>query len=97
MKANLFLRNDTIFGVCEALGEDFGFNPTLLRIALILPLFWFPLEVAITYAGLGLVVLASRLMFKERAVPAAEAAPQTGAQLVGAEAANSEVGLSDAA
>ena len=24
---NLMLRNDTILGVCEAIGQDFGFNP----------------------------------------------------------------------
>ena len=26
------LRSHTILGVCEAIGEDFGFNPVLLRI-----------------------------------------------------------------
>ena len=28
------LRPHTIFGVCEAIGEDFGFNPVFLRIPL---------------------------------------------------------------
>ena len=28
------LRPHTIFGVCEAIGEDFGFNPTFLRVPL---------------------------------------------------------------
>ena len=59
---NLFLRNDTIFGVCEALGEDFGFNPQYLRVALILPIFWLPLEMIALYFGLGLFVLVSRLI-----------------------------------
>ena len=39
---NLILRNDTILGVCEAIGQDFGFNPTWLRIAFCLPVFWNP-------------------------------------------------------
>ena len=59
---NLFMRNDTIFGVCEALGEDFGFNAQYLRIALILPIFWMPLEIGALYFGLGLFVLISRLL-----------------------------------
>ncbi len=36
------LRNDTILGVCEALGQDFGFNPTWLRLAFIAPIFFAP-------------------------------------------------------
>src|SRR5689334_17933083 len=28
------LRSHTILGVCEAIGEDFGFNPTFLRVIL---------------------------------------------------------------
>ena len=63
---NLFMRNDTIFGVCEALGEDFGFNAQYLRVALILPLFWFPLEIVALYFGLGLFVLVSRLLVPSR-------------------------------
>ena len=59
---NLFMRNDTIFGVCEALGEDFGFNAQYLRIALILPIFWMPVEMVALYFGLGLFVLVSRLL-----------------------------------
>ena len=26
-------RSDTMLGVCQALGEDFGFHPNILRIA----------------------------------------------------------------
>ena len=63
MKENLFTRNDTILGVCEGLGEDFGFNPLWLRLAFIAPLFWFPLEMVMLYVGLGLAVLASRMIF----------------------------------
>ena len=28
------LRSHTILGVCEAIGEDFGFNPNFLRVPL---------------------------------------------------------------
>lgn len=74
-KPNLVTRNDTILGVCQALGDDFGFNPTWLRVALILPIFWFPMEMIALYLGLGLVVLASRKLFParvDRDVPASE-------------------------
>ncbi|MEN3971418.1 PspC domain-containing protein [Sphingomicrobium sp. XHP0235] len=60
---NLLLRNDTLLGVCKGLGEDFGFNPTFLRVALILPLFWFPVEMVAIYLALGVVVFASRALF----------------------------------
>ena len=69
-KPNLMKRNDTIFGVCEAPGEDFGFNPQYLRVALILPLFWFPLQMVALYFGLGLFVMISRMLFP---APAAKA------------------------
>ena len=36
------LRNDTILGVCEAIGQDFGFNPLWLRLAFIAPIFFAP-------------------------------------------------------
>ena len=39
---NLMLRNDTILGVCEAIGTDFGFNPNWLRVAFCVPMFWNP-------------------------------------------------------
>lgn len=71
---NMMMRNDTILGVCQSLGEDFGFNPNYLRIALILPMFWFPVEMLALYLGLGLVVLASRMIFPaKKAAPAVEA------------------------
>ncbi len=60
---NLFQRRDTFFGICEAVGQDFGFNPLWLRLAFVAPLFFFPVETFVGYFGLGLVVLASRLLF----------------------------------
>ena len=91
-QGNMFLRNDTIFGVCQAIGEDFGFNPNILRVAFILPLFWFPLQMVALYAGLGLVVIATRLLFKAPAdKAAANAAP------VALPPANEDSALRDAA
>ena|SRR5438445_3804799 len=57
------LRNHTIFGVCEAIGEDFGFNPVLLRVPLSAIVLWSPLMAVGAYFALGAVVLASRLLF----------------------------------
>lgn len=69
------LRNDTILGICEAIGEDFGFNPLWLRLAFIGPLFWQPALTVAAYLALGLVVAASRYLFPRRTV-AIEATPQ---------------------
>jgi len=67
------LRAHTIFGVCEAIGEDFGFNPVLLRIPLATAVIWNPLIAFGTYFALGAVVLASRLLFPDRRNAAADA------------------------
>ena len=84
-KGNLFFRNDTVFGVCEALGEDFGFNPTWLRVAFAAPLIFNPTLVIGAYLATGALVLASRILFpvrlrKPRRAKAQAAAP-TQAQL----------------
>jgi phage shock protein PspC (stress-responsive transcriptional regulator) len=65
------LRNDTIFGVCEAIGQDFGFNPLYLRLAFIAPLFFAPVASVAAYLGLGLVVAATRLLVRDRKPAAA--------------------------
>jgi len=57
------LRSHTILGVCEAIGEDFGFNPIFLRIPLAASVIWHPMIAVAIYLGLGAVVLASRLLF----------------------------------
>ena len=57
------LRSHTILGVCEAIGEDFGFNPTFLRVPLSAMVLWSPLWAVVTYFALGVVVLGSRLLF----------------------------------
>lgn len=68
---------DCLFGVCQAVGDDFGFDPLWLRLAFIAPLIWSPALVFASYAALGAIVLVSRLLApKPRAArPSAEAAP----------------------
>ena len=60
------LRSHTIFGVCEAIGEDFGFNPVFLRVPLATMVIISPLWAFGAYFALGAIVLASRLLFPER-------------------------------
>lgn len=72
---NLFRRRDTFFGICEAVGQDFGFNPLWLRLAFVAPLFFFPVQTFIGYFALGLVVLASRLIFPAKKAATAQTAP----------------------
>lgn len=71
---------DNLFGVCAAIGEDFGFDPIYLRIAFATALLFSLEAVLATYAALGAVVLLSRLIAPNRkgasaspiAAPAAE-------------------------
>ena len=76
-QTNLVLRNDTILGVCEAIGQDFGFNPNWLRLAFCAPIYWNPGLVVAAYLALGVLVAATRYAFPDRhsEVPAAAAAP----------------------
>jgi len=60
---------DNIFGVCAALGEDFGFNPFYLRAALAVMLLVSPEIMLITYAVAGIVVLASHLLVRPKRAP----------------------------
>ena len=57
------LRAHTILGVCEGIGEDFGFNPVLLRIPFAASVLISPTMAIGAYLLLGLVVLASRMLF----------------------------------
>ena len=68
--ANVFTRDDTFFGICEAIGEDFGFNANWLRLAFIAPIFFAPVATGAAYLGLGVVVAATRLLIKDK--PASE-------------------------
>ena len=57
------LRSHTILGVCEAIGEDFGFNPVWLRVPLAASVLLSPMMAIGAYFALGGVVLISRLLF----------------------------------
>ena len=61
--ANLLTRDDTFFGVCEALGTDLGFSPNILRIVFGVAVMWNPAVVIGIYVALGAVVYASRYFF----------------------------------
>lgn len=63
---NLMLRNDTILGVCQGIGDDFGFSPMLLRVPFAVCLLLNPYLVVGTYMGLGALVLVSRLIYPNR-------------------------------
>jgi phage shock protein C len=74
-QAALPLRSHTILGVCEAIGEDFGFNPTLLRVPLAAVVLWSPTWAIAAYLALGAIVLASRLLAPAKSVDEVSAAP----------------------
>jgi phage shock protein C len=57
---SVLARDDTFFGVCQALGEDFRFNPIFLRLAFAGLLFWNPFAAVGVYAAAGVVVAVSR-------------------------------------
>ena len=61
-QSNTLFREDTILGVCQALGEDFGFNPLYLRIVFGVLLLWQPLGVIGVYLGAGVLVAFTRLL-----------------------------------
>lgn len=57
------LRTHTLLGVCEAIGEDFGFNPIFLRVPFSMAVLFSPTIAIGAYMALGLIVAASRLLF----------------------------------
>ena len=69
------LRGDTMLGVCEALGQDFGFHPNWLRLAFAAPVLWNPWVAFAIYLALGVVVAISRLIAPQRRETVAAAAP----------------------
>lgn len=60
---NLFTRDDTFLGVCEALGEDFGIHANWLRLAMAGALFFAPVPVIVAYLAMGVLVAVSRWLF----------------------------------
>lgn len=71
-QTNLFARSDTLFGVCEGIGQDFGFNPDYLRVALAVAVVFSPTMAFATYGVMAVAVLLTRLVFPNpRRKPAA--------------------------
>jgi phage shock protein PspC (stress-responsive transcriptional regulator) len=87
-QGNLFTRDDTFFGVCQGLGEDTGIPPNLLRIAFALGLFFSPAAVISVYLGLGVLVLATRLLAPDPRRRSARASATIAEQAPPAEAAS---------
>ena len=75
---NVFLRNDTIFGTMQAIGDDFVINPNWLRVPLAAAMLASPIGAIGAYLGLSVVVLASRLIFRSVSHPAVVAVPEVG-------------------
>jgi phage shock protein C len=59
------LRTHTILGVCEGIGEDFGFNPIFLRVPLAAMVIVNATWAFGAYFALGAIVLVSRLLFPD--------------------------------
>jgi phage shock protein PspC (stress-responsive transcriptional regulator) len=66
-------RDDTLFGVCQALGEDIGFNPFYLRLALGVALIWNPVIVIGGYLAAAVAIAVSRWIVPDPVTGAAEA------------------------
>ena len=66
------LRSDTMLGVCEAIGQDFGFNPNWLRLALGSLVLWNPWGAFAIYLGLGVIVGLTRLIAPQRVISVTE-------------------------
>jgi phage shock protein PspC (stress-responsive transcriptional regulator) len=79
----VWARDHTLLGICEALGEDFGFNPLFLRVPLAALLLINPLVVIGTYAALGTLVLVSRLLIPNPSIAAAAPAAEPAARQAG--------------
>jgi phage shock protein PspC (stress-responsive transcriptional regulator) len=78
-QTSVFARDHTLLGVCEALGEDLGFNPVFLRLAFAVGLFLNPVAVIAVYAGLGVLVAFTRFVAPNPR-PAASTAEQAAAE-----------------
>ena len=61
---------DNLFGVCAAIGDDLGFNPNYLRVALGAGILWNAAVVLAIYGMMAAVVLGTRVLFPDTA-PAA--------------------------
>jgi phage shock protein C len=82
-KPSLLFRDDTVLGVCEALGQDFGFNPFFLRAALAASLLWNPVVIVSGYVAAAIVIGLVRIAFPDsRTADVAKTAPAPTAETV---------------
>lgn len=80
-KPTLLTRDDTLLGVCEALGRDFGFNPFFLRALLGGLLLWNPVAIIGGYLAAAVILGVVRWIYPDPAQPApTEAAPAAAAE-----------------
>ena len=87
-RENLFLRDDTFFGVCEGLGEITRIPSNLFRLALAPLLIWNPMATFVGYCAVGLVIASIRFVFpKRQRVSKPKAIVQTAAAPVAAQPA----------
>ena len=63
---NLFTRSDTLFGVCEGIGQELRINPIWLRVAFALPLIFAPALVLTAYLSLGATLMLVRWLLPSR-------------------------------
>ena len=68
------LRADTILGVCEAIGEEFGFHPNWLRVVFAAAVLWNPVVPIAIYLAIGAAVALARWYYPKPAAAAAGAA-----------------------
>ncbi|MEO8176406.1 MAG: PspC domain-containing protein [Sphingomicrobium sp.] len=57
------LRHDTILGVCEALGQEFGFHSNWLRVVFAALVLWNPIVIMGIYLAIGAGVALARWLF----------------------------------
>lgn len=79
--ANSVTPKHEIFGVCRRLGEDFGFHPNILRVALAIGLVWSIEGVALAYLTMAAIVIASRMLAPEPRQMAQAATPAAPAEV----------------
>ncbi|MBV9932539.1 MAG: PspC domain-containing protein [Alphaproteobacteria bacterium] len=84
-KPTLLTRDDTVLGVCQALGQDFGFNPLFLRVPLAVGLLWNPVAVIAIYVAAALFVGVIRIAMPDPVQAEAAAAAPTPAEAAVAE------------
>jgi phage shock protein PspC (stress-responsive transcriptional regulator) len=73
---SIVARDDTLLGVCFAIGQDFGFNPLYLRILFAVVMFWSPAGAFGGYAVLGAIVAVSRWLAPDPAPAEADCADE---------------------